>query len=96
MARKSRKRLNQEIQQEAQSKRSQVGIYIRLSCENNGYEDEESIGNQEQYLKNYIKQHTEELELIEIYSDNGATGTNFRRKGWDRLIDCLLYTSRCV
>ena len=98
MARKSRKRLNEEIQQEAQSKRSQVGIYIRLSCENNGYEDKESIENQEQYLKNYIKQHKEELELIEIYSDNGATGTNFRRKEWDRLmedikarrIDCLL------
>lgn len=63
-----------------------VGLYVRLSVFNNGYHTNDSIENQIELLKQYIESHLEEMELTQIYIDNGATGTNFDRSAWNQLI----------
>ena len=65
-----------------------VGLYIRLSeaDENKSYETEsESIVNQRNLLLNYVKQNG--FSLVDEYVDDGFTGTNFDRPGFNRLIE---------
>lgn len=64
-----------------------TGLYARLSVEDNGYQTKESIQNQIALLKGYVEQHTDELQLVDVYVDNGASGANFERVEWNRLID---------
>lgn len=85
MARISRKQ-NKAEQAAACTKRYSAGIYTRLSVEDNGYESKNSIQNQITFLKEYVEKR-EELNLIRIYVDNGATGTNFDREEWQCLME---------
>lgn len=79
MARKSRvKSLNTESNI-SENKIFKTGIYARLSNEN-------IIENQIEYCKNYISKHND-LKLVNIYSDNGFTGTNFNRPAFKSLIE---------
>ena len=96
MARKSRKNLTdlssivgqkQEAAIEIEHKRIPTAIYVRLSNENNGHEDEESLVNQIAYVNSYILEHADEYELVDTYVDNGHTGTNFDRPDFARLMD---------
>ena len=65
MARKSRKKIDKDpVIVREKKRKNHVGIYIRLSAQNNGYGDDDSILNQEQYLKSYLEEHKDELELI--------------------------------
>lgn len=66
--------------------KSLVGIYTRLSIEDNGYESKDSIQNQIAFLKEYIERHEDDFELVEVYVDNGTTGTNFDREEWNRMV----------
>ena len=88
MARKSRKQnKSAAIRAEtAASQKGHAGLYTRLSVEDNGYGTKDSIQNQIAFLKDYIGRHEDELELTEVYVDNGTTGTNFEREEWNRLI----------
>lgn len=63
-----------------------VGIYTRLSVEDNGYESKDSIQNQIAFLRDFVARR-EELNLIQTYVDNGTTGTNFAREQWNCLIE---------
>lgn len=90
MARKSRK--NKNIAAVAQSnevveytRRIPTAIYARLSDKNNSYDTTDSIDTQIKLDKNYIDAH-QELELIEVFADNGFTGTNFDRPEFVRLM----------
>ena len=81
-----------------EGKRNLVGIYVRRSdvCSNEKRRD--SIYNQTLFLKEYVKEHGEELCLVKVYSDSGATGTSFVRSGWNQMlidieagiVDCIL------
>lgn len=65
-----------------------VGIYIRLSQEDKGklYEsDSESVINQKELLKNYVKSNY--FNLVDEYVDDGYTGTNFDRPGFQKLLE---------
>ncbi|MCM0707277.1 recombinase family protein [Anaerotruncus rubiinfantis] len=62
-----------------------VGGYVRLSVENSGGKTEDSIENQKSAILTYLRQHPE-FELCELYCDNGETGTNFARPGFERLL----------
>lgn len=82
----------------AVEKMYRVGIYVRLSVENGGLgEDSESLNNQEQLLVDYVS-GVPDLKLVKIYRDNGETGTEFNRPGFDMmmndlrkgLIDCIV------
>ena len=97
MARKSRKVLavvnssveNLESGKSASEikKRIPTAIYVRLSVENNGRTEDDSLENQIALCHSYVMDHSDELDLIDTYADNGHTGTNFDRPEFIRLID---------
>ncbi len=63
-----------------------TAVYIRLSREDGDKEESDSIVNQRKLLLDYVNRH-EELELAGSYEDDGWTGTNFTRPGFQRMID---------
>ena len=74
-----------------------VAKYIRLSREDGDDRESESVENQRDIIDNYILSH-EELIGAEEYVDDGYTGTNFNRPGFQRMltdieedkIDCII------
>lgn len=62
-----------------------TAIYARLSVEDSGNEQRDSIKTQIDFLKNYINDKLD-LLLTGIYCDNGYTGTSFRRPAWKQLL----------
>ncbi len=89
MARKSRKNTNREaVSAGGQDiSRSRAGIYARLSVEDNNYKNGDSIQNQVNVLNEYVQRNESEFQLVQAYLDNGTTGTNFDREGWNNLVD---------
>ena len=64
-----------------------TGIYVRLSIENSGKDDDgDSIENQTSICKEYVESHSD-LKLYDVYEDNGKKGTNFDRPEFNRLMD---------
>lgn len=64
-----------------------AGIYIRLSQEDKDkkYEsDSESVVNQRQILKEYVKNNG--YNFVDEYIDDGYSGTDFDRPGFEKLI----------
>jgi len=64
-----------------------AGIYIRLSQEDKDkkYEsDSESVVNQRQILKDYVKNNG--YNFVDEYIDDGYSGTDFDRPGFERMI----------
>ena len=79
-----------------------TAIYARLSSEDLGRHNEQSscggtIENQILLVRRYIEAKPD-LKLREVFTDNGQTGTNFDRDGWQKLmenvrrgeIDCIV------
>ena len=68
------------------SKTFNVGIYLRISREDEERDgnNSESILNQKDFLTRYVLEH--EWNLIDIYCDDGFTGTNFNRPDFIRMI----------
>lgn len=62
-----------------------VGIYLRLSVEDNGKKDADSIENQKKLLMEYV-QARPYLMLVDVYMDNGYTGTDFERPEFNRML----------
>ena len=87
MARISRKSMNKQ-------KRSPItvqyifdtALYVRLSLEEQEEDSTEKIKNQRELLLQYIAERPEH-QLVDIYCDNGCTGTNFDRPEWQRLME---------
>lgn len=71
--------------------------YIRLSREDGDDRESESVENQRDIIDNYIQGHKELIEAGE-YVDDGYTGTNFNRPGFQKMlkdiedekIDCII------
>lgn len=67
-----------------------VAIYIRLSQEDsdNGEDKQESnsITSQKQWLNEFIEEH-DDLIVYDTYVDDGYTGTDFNRPGFQRLLE---------
>ena len=67
-----------------------VAVYIRLSQEDSDIGEERkesnSITSQKTLLKEFVKEH-EDLKLYDIYIDDGYTGTDFNRPGFQRLLE---------
>ncbi|MCR5624024.1 MAG: recombinase family protein [Lachnospiraceae bacterium] len=93
MARKSRKNMITTTPNEKEGYYEQINIknriptaiYVRLSNENNGQKDDDSIKSQFNLVKEYINEHPE-YEIIDTYIDNGYTGTNFDRPEFERMM----------
>lgn len=62
-----------------------VALYIRLSREDGDKEESDSIANQKKLLMEYISEY-EDFILFDIYIDDGYSGTNFNRPGFQRMI----------
>ena len=60
---------------------NKLAIYLRLSIEDyQKKEESESIHNQREYIKGYIKKHNDLMEYeISEYVDDGFSGTNPNR-----------------
>ena len=67
-----------------------VAKYIRLSREDGDDRESESVENQRDIIDNYILGHKELIEVGE-YVDDGYTGTNFNRPGFQRLLKDLKF-----
>ncbi len=63
-----------------------TALYVRLSMEEQEGDLTEKIRNQRELLLEYIREKTE-FQLVDIYCDNGCTGTNFDRPQWQRLME---------
>lgn len=64
-----------------------VGIYLRLSREDEKLGESGSISTQRDLLLNYIRDN--ELLFVDEYVDDGVSGTTFDRVGFNRMIeDC--------
>ena len=61
-----------------------IALYIRLSREDGDDLESESIANQRDYLLKFLRDNN--LEYVDIYIDDGFSGGNFNRSGFQRLL----------
>lgn len=61
-----------------------VGLYIRLSKEDDREGQSESVANQLSMLTDFARQ--QRLDVYDTYIDDGWSGTNFDRPAFQRLI----------
>lgn len=98
MARKSRKDLiratnsgqsmPEAVPQPVEVTYTAVG-YARLSVlETRDRKDNEALQNQKLLLREFV-QGQSDLKLLSIYEDNGETGTNFRRPGFEAMMETV-------
>ena len=64
---------------------TKAGIYTRISVPD-GDDVSESIANQIKITMNYIN-HSEDLEYVKTYTDDGYTGQNFDRPGFRQMME---------
>lgn len=62
-----------------------VGLYIRLSKEDENEGPSESVSNQKSLLSAFTQEHG--LTVYDAYIDDGYSGTNFDRPGFRRLLE---------
>ena len=62
-----------------------VGIYLRLSREDERQGESGSITNQRDIIHKYIRENN--LMFVDEYVDDGVSGTQFDREGWEKLIN---------
>jgi len=67
--------------------RWKVGEYVRLSREDGEDGDSQSILGQKRMLNDYVEQHEDEFNLINCYTDDGYSGTNFNRPSMIQMLD---------
>lgn len=65
-----------------------AGLYVRLSKEDNGYNTSDSIKMQQCLLEQYVNTQPD-MKLIGIFCDNGATGTDFDRPAFERMMEAV-------
>ena len=61
-----------------------AGIYVRLSVEDK-HTHTASIETQQLIIARYLEQNPE-IIVVQTYIDNGATGTNFHRPGFQQML----------
>ena len=83
MAKKSRKETAAVVVQEADAA-CRAAIYVRLSVEDT-HTHSVSIETQQMIIARYLEQYPE-ISVYDTYIDNGATGTNFHRPGFQQML----------
>ena len=68
-----------------QAKAGMTALYCRLSRDDGVEGESNSIGTQKKLLKQYAKEHG--LDNTQFYVDDGYTGTNFNRPGFQKMIE---------
>ena len=93
MARMSRKKKNQTVgEQGTDALFYRTGFYLRLSDKDEKQthqeENSESIENQRLLLMDFIK-NKPEFQLVSVFIDDGKTGTNFQRNGFEQMMEAV-------
>ena len=65
-----------------------VGIYCRLSSDDGDNAESDSISNQKQIIKDFLK-NEEDIFIVDCYADDGYSGTSFNRPEFKRLFNAL-------
>ena len=68
-----------------EQKRYRAAGYARLSVEDSGKPGAETIENQMQIISEHIETASD-MELVTLFYDNGRTGTDFHRPGFERMM----------
>jgi len=84
MARKSRKNLETSLPQVPNKTTFHAGGYIRLSVFDKKQKGD-SIETQQAIVNAYIAEHSD-IELCEVYIDNGLSGQTFERPSFQRMV----------
>ena len=63
-----------------------TALYLRLSRDDGDKAESNSIASQREILKEYVKQRPD-MEIHDIYVDDGYSGTNFDRPDFNRMMD---------
>ena len=75
--------------------RQEAAIYLRLSSADGPEAESDSIQNQRTFLREWAQQH--DIAIVREFVDDGHTGTDFARPGFQELNQCLMDGSvRCV
>ena len=67
-----------------------VAVYLRLSRDDEDIDgsaksESNSISSQRELIRSYVREH-EDMELFDIYMDDGYSGTNFDRPEFKRMM----------
>jgi DNA invertase Pin-like site-specific DNA recombinase len=63
-----------------------AGLYTRLSRDDGDKEESDSISNQKDFIKSFIKEKAD-IRLVNEYDDDGWSGVDFERPSFKRLLD---------
>ena len=85
MARKSKRLPDLGMTKTEMATTYNVGIYLRISVEERGSSTSSSIEYQKQLCLDYIK-NKQDMLLYDSYIDDGETGTNFQREGFQKMM----------
>ena len=85
MARKSKRLPDLGMTKTEMTTTYNVGIYLRISVEERGSSTSSSIEYQKQLCLDYIK-NKQDMLLYDSYIDDGETGTNFQREGFQKMM----------
>ncbi len=74
-----------------------VALYARLSQEDGDKEESNSIGSQRDMIRDFVSRRTD-LTIVQEYVDDGYSGVNFERPGFQRMmtdlqagsVDCII------
>lgn len=97
MARKSKRMIAAEQAVPLSGNIYNVAIYVRLSIEDKYYKNgTDSLSTQEEMALEYLKDKAD-MKLYKVYSDNGETGSNFERQGFqDMMYDVYNGKVNCI
>nr|WP_317426867.1 recombinase family protein [uncultured Blautia sp.] len=78
-------------------------VYLRLSDEDGDNRESDSISNQRILIHSFLKNHPE-IQVVKECVDDGYTGTNFNRPGFQEMLrmleqgeaDCIIVKDDCV
>ena len=62
--------------------------YARLSIEDSGKPGAETIETQKSMITEYIEK-SPDMDYVSMFYDNGMTGTDFKRPGFEQLMDSV-------
>ena len=97
MARKSKRMIAAEQAVPLSGNIYNVAVYVRLSIEDKYYKNgTDSLSTQEEMALEYLKDKAD-MKLYKVYSDNGETGSNFERQGFqDMMYDVYNGKVNCI
>lgn len=61
---------------EVKTQEISVGLYIRLSKEDSGKHNQNTVENQKALLEDFVRSKAD-MKVFDVYIDNGFSGTNF-------------------